>query len=102
VTRVAPPTGPESPRIDVEWRYLDDEQYYRIHYADPNERFNCGWHRDDDHPELGPVHFQFEQPGSGEKRRESTTFEKAAPTEILWTALDRLFEDRLPGLTEEH
>ena len=39
---------------------------HRIHYADPNTGFNCGWHRDDDHPELGPVHFQYEIPRKDE------------------------------------
>lgn len=99
--RVVPRTGPESPTLDVEWRFLDDEPYYRIHYADPNTGFNCGWHRDDDHPKLGPVHFQYEIPQNGDNGRERETFSKSVPTEILWTALDRLFEERIPNLTAE-
>lgn len=100
-SRVIPPTGPKSPTLDVEWRFTTDDQYYRIHYADPNTGFNCGWHRDDDHPELGPVHFQYENPVMGESDYEGIRFEKEAPTEVLWTALDRLFEGRIQELTEE-
>lgn len=98
-TRVVPPTGPASPTLDVEWRFVDDEPYYRIHYADPKTGFNCGWHRDDDHPDLGSVHFQYEHPRRNESDHEGTHFQKTVPTEILWTALDRLFEHRIPTLT---
>jgi hypothetical protein len=97
--RVDPPTGPESPTLDVEWRFADDESQYRIHYVDGNTGFNCGWHRDDDHPELGAVHFQYHDPATGANERVRADFEKNAPTEVLWSALDRLFDERLPELT---
>ncbi|PSQ15199.1 hypothetical protein BRD02_07085 [Halobacteriales archaeon QS_8_69_73] len=99
--RVVPSTGPHFPTLDVEWRFFGDEWSYRIHYADPNTGFNCGWHRDDDHPELGPVHFQYEIPRKDEGGHERARFSKAVPTEILWTALDRLFEDRIPTLVSK-
>ncbi|MDG5759930.1 hypothetical protein QA600_11325 [Natronococcus sp. A-GB1] len=99
--RVVPPTGPEQPRVDVEWRFGRNEQFYRIHYADPNTGFNCGWHRDEDHPELGPVHFQYEIPGTDQSQHEPASFEKDAPTEILWSALDRLFETQIIELMSE-
>jgi hypothetical protein len=95
--RTTPPTGPDSPRLDVEWRFEGADQSYRIHYADPNTGLNCGWHCDEDHPKLGPVHFQYETP-SGEQDYEPATFEKEIPTEILWTVLARLFDQRLPEL----
>ena len=97
--RIVPPTGPEPPIVDVEWRFVGNEPYYRIHYADPNTGFNCGWHRDDDHPDLGRVHFQYNRPVTGDSDYEPARFEKTIPTEILWTALDRLFEERIPTLT---
>lgn len=99
--RVVPPTGPAPPKVEVEWRYVGDEHYYRIHYADPNTGFNCGWHRDDDHPDLGPVHFQYVHPEGDEPDHERAHFEKRIPTEILWTAIDRLFEERIPTLVAE-
>ncbi|AKU07816.1 hypothetical protein ABY42_08685 [Haloferax gibbonsii] len=99
--RVVPTTGPLSPTLDVEWRFVGDESQFRIHYADPNTGFNCGWHRDDDHPELGAVHFQYYLPDREETNHEAAQFEKQIPTEILWTVLDRLFQERLPELTME-
>lgn len=98
---VVPPTGPAVPTLDVEWRFTSDDKYYRIHYADPNSRFNCGWHRDDDHPDLGAVHFQYEKPVVNEGGYEAAHFEKSTPTEILWSALDRLFDERIPTLTNK-
>ena len=92
--RVRPPTGPEPPVLDVEWRFDDGTTYYRIHYADPNTGFNCGWHRDDDHAALGPVHFQYERPETGTVDHESAQFSKTLPTEICWEAVERVFEDR--------
>ena len=97
--RPDPPTGPEPPTLDVEWRFGSEGQQYRIHYADPNTGFSCGWHRDDDHPELGAVHFQYETPSTEETTHESAAFESSVPTEVLWRALERLFEERLPSLT---
>jgi hypothetical protein len=97
--RIEPPTGPESPVLDVEWRFRPETEYYRIHYADPNTGFNCGWHRDEDHPDLGPVHFQYENRRTGETERTRAVFEKSVPTEILWTALKRLFEMKIPAHT---
>lgn len=99
--RAEPPTGPATPTLAVEWRFADGTPYYRLHYADPNTGFNCGWHRDDDHPELGEVHFQYEHPVTGDAGHERASFEKTLPTEILWSALNRLFEMRLPTLTGE-
>ncbi len=100
-SRVVPPTGPEPPTLDVEWRFVEDEPYYRIHYADSNTGFNCGWHRDHDHQDLGPVHFQYEHPVAGERDHKPAEFEKTLPTEVLWTALDRLFEEKIPTLADE-
>lgn len=99
--RVTPPTGPERPTIDVEWRFDQNQSYYRIHYADPNTGFNCGWHCDDDHPDLGPVHFQYKNPATGESDHEQAQFSKSVPTEILWVALDRLFETKIPAFADE-
>jgi hypothetical protein len=99
--RIVPPTGPEQPQVDVEWRFTQNEQFYRIRYADPNTGFNCGWHRDGDHPELGPVHFQYEMPRADHSQHEPAGFEKNVPTEILWSALDRLFERQITDLMSE-
>jgi hypothetical protein len=96
---VEPPTGPKSPILEVEWRFRRETEFYRIHYADPNTGFNCGWHRDEDHPDLGSVHFQYEHRNTGESDRTRAEFTKSVPTEILWTALHRLFETKIPAYT---
>ncbi|MFB6194199.1 MAG: hypothetical protein ABEI75_03965 [Halobaculum sp.] len=96
-SRLSVPTGDDPPRLDVEWRFAGTEPYYRIHYADPGVGFHCGWHRDDDHPELGPVHFQYAF-DDGDRGYESASFDDRLPSEILWTATDRLFDRRLPAL----
>jgi len=97
--RITPSTGSDPPVIDVEWRFKQDTEYYRIHYADPNTGFNCGWHCDDDHSNLGSVHFQYEHPEKGQADHMRADFNKSVPTEILWTALHRLFETKLPKYT---
>lgn len=99
--RISPPTGPTQPTLDVEWRFTSDDQQYRIHYADPNTGFNCGWHRDEDHPELGAVHFQYERPEDAEPTYRSAGFENELATEILWSALDQLFGEKVPALTKQ-
>ena len=54
------PDRVEPPLLEVEWRFRRETESYRIHYVDPNTGFNCGWHRDEDHPDLGSIHFQYE------------------------------------------
>ena len=98
--RVVPATGPESPTLTVRWETAPPHRRFRIDYADPNTGFHCGWHRDDDHPELGPIHFQLRASGTEEPRREPARFEAEAPARILWAALDRLFGEVLPARSE--
>jgi hypothetical protein len=100
--RVHPPTGPDAPELRVEWRFHRGESYYRIHYHDPNTGFNCGWHCDDDHPDLGPVHFQYEYPPTDDSNYERAHFSKTVPTQILWTAVECLFDMKIPTLSGEH
>lgn len=53
---------------------------------------SLGWHKDDDHPELGTTHFQREF--SGETLHEAGHIEVEAPLSFLEICLDRL-PDRL-------
>lgn len=98
--RVRPSTGPTAPELRVEWRFHQGEPYDRIHYHDPNTEFNCGWHRDRDHPDLGSVHFQYERPASGDSGHEGVQFSKSVPTEILWSGVEQLFETKIPELSD--
>ncbi|MFC4451112.1 hypothetical protein [Halorussus aquaticus] len=45
--------------------------------------------------------FQYEHPVAGEHDHEHAEFEKTLLTEVLWTALDRLFEEKIPTLADE-
>lgn len=99
--RLDPPAGPETPSITVRWARRPPHDEFRIDYADPNVDVHCGWHRDDDHPEYGPVHFQYDHPGVDGPVYESASFEASSPPRILWEVLDRLFEDVVPTIAGE-
>jgi hypothetical protein len=98
--RVNPPTGPESPQVEVRWR-VGPSPRFRIDYTDPNTGFHCGWHRDDDHPNLGETHFQYERADDDAPTHETAEFLATTPPKLLWTCLDELFSVRLPQLTGE-
>lgn len=73
--------------LDVEWRpESEDPDWFRIHYADPDAGVACGWHRDADHPELGPAHVQY-RVDDGDPEREPFAVEATAPPGILWECL---------------
>lgn len=95
--RVVPPTGPEPPTLTVHWDTAPPHDSFRVDYADPNTGFHCGWHRDDDHPDLGPTHFQLQTATMSDPRREPARFAANSPARLLWTCLDRLFDEVLPG-----
>jgi len=97
---VDPPTGPDAPRIEIRWR-AGTPTGFRIDYTDPNTGFHCGWHRDDDHPELGETHFQYERPAADAPTYEAATVAATTPPKLLWACLDELFTVRLPELTGE-
>ena len=98
--RVDPPTGSESPRIEVRWQ-VGTPPRFRIDYTDPNTGFHCGWHRDNDHPDLGETHFQHTRPDDDTPAHEPADLAATAPPKLLWACLDELFTIRLPQLTDE-
>jgi len=99
--RVTPMTGPESPTLEVRWETTPPAERFRIDYHDPNVDFHCGWHRDDDHPDLGDVHFQRRTPQSAKVEREPASFAIESPPRILWECCERLFEHVLPERVPE-
>lgn len=99
--RVTPPTGPQRPTLKVRWETAPPHERFRIDYHDPNADFHCGWHRDDDHPDLGDVHFQYRTPELTETIREPVSFDAESPARILWDCCERLFEDVLPASIPE-
>jgi hypothetical protein len=57
-----------------------------------DDAVSLGWHKDDDHPDLGTTHFQFES--GTETHHEEGRIEVESPVSFLEVCLDRL-PDRL-------
>jgi hypothetical protein len=79
----------------VRWETTPPHGRFRVDYHDPNTGLHCGWHRDDDHAELGGIHFQYRTPEMDEPEREPATFPAESPPRILWACCERLFEKRM-------
>ncbi|MFC5279731.1 hypothetical protein ACFPM1_13325 [Halorubrum rubrum] len=99
--RVVPPTGPEPPQLEVHWKLTPPHDEFRIDYADPNAGFHCGWHRDEDHDDLGAVHFQYRTAPMETPEYEGVVFEAASPPRLLWECCEELFTDVIPDYTGE-
>lgn len=75
-------------RIEVLWRPRDGTDIQRVQWTD--EAVSLGWHKDDDHPNLGTTHFQVEQAGT--TGHERAGIEAEAPLSFLEHCLERLPE----------
>ncbi len=89
-------TGPESPTLTITWYRQTPNDWFRVNYSDPNTGFHAGWHQDEDHPDLGPAHFQYTD--EGETDYQPFSFEHETPSLRLWEIIDHLFSDVLPLL----
>lgn len=94
--RVVPPTGPQSPQLEVHWKLTPPHNEFRIDYADPNVEFHCGWHQDGDHDDLGAAHFQYQTAQMETPNYDEAVFKAKSPPKLLWECCDRLFETVLP------
>lgn len=92
--RLEPPTGPETPKLVIEWYRQTPHDWFRVNYSDPNTGFHAGWHKDEDHPDLGRAHFQYST--TEEADRWAVTFQHETPSLILWEILENLLEEILP------
>ncbi len=99
--RIVPPSGPDAPRVEVHWKLVVPHDVFRIDYADPNLPFHCGWHRDDDHNDIGETHFQYTTPAMETPQYEQVTFEAEAPAKLLWECCEELFANVIPVYTAE-
>lgn len=99
--RIVPPTGPESPQLEVHWKLTPPHDEFRIDYADSNLGFHCGWHKDGDHEDLGVAHFQYQTNAMETPHREGVVFEAASPPRLLWECCGNLFETVIPNYTAE-
>jgi hypothetical protein len=92
--RLEPSTGPDPPELTVKWYRQNPRDWFRVDYTDPNTGFHAGWHRDEDHPDLGPTHFQYSV--ADETDRWEITFEHETPSLILWEIVEELLADVRP------
>jgi hypothetical protein len=84
--------GKEFPRkhatVEVTWRPREEVDLHRVYWID--DEVSLGWHKDDDHPDLGTTHFQLES--ERESFHEPGYIEVEAPLSFLEICLDRLPE----------
>lgn len=78
-------------RIEVgfDLRGRGNRDHYWFNWIEPERDFLLGWHQDDDHPALGPVHVQVSQGGEPIEHA-SATFVDAHPMAVLDARLDQL------------
>ncbi|WP_254863700.1 hypothetical protein [Halovivax gelatinilyticus] len=92
--RLDPPTGPDDPEVTIVWVRSTPHDWFRVDYVDPNTNFHAGWYQDEDHPELGPTHFQCTRETGTERR--AVRFEHETPSLILWEIVEALLENVIP------
>lgn len=68
-----------------------DHDHYWCNWIEPDRDFLLGWHQDDDHPDLGPVHVQVSQ-GGEPIAHAPATFVDAHPMAVLEARLQQLAE----------
>ncbi|MFC6799909.1 hypothetical protein ACFQDQ_19045 [Haladaptatus sp. GCM10026878] len=68
------------------WRPREGTDVQRVQWAD--DAVSLGWHKDDDHPDLGTTHFQYEV--DEEPVHEPGHIEVEAPVSFLEICLNRL------------
>lgn len=76
-------------KLEVLWRPRDGTDVQRVQWTD--EVVSLGWHKDDDHSDLGTTHFQLES--GGESVHEPGHIEVEAPLPFLERCLERLPEE---------
>lgn len=54
-TRLDPPTGPDPPEPTIKRYRQNPRDWFRSNYTDPNTGFHAGWHRNEDHSDLGRI-----------------------------------------------
>lgn len=97
----------ESARLEIRFWYPADvdREYYRINWVEPERPFMLGFHRDGDHPDLGPCHVQLDHEDAAVDRHEAA-FLDAHPLAVFERRLQHLpaalasirWEDGAPSL----
>ncbi|RQG89558.1 hypothetical protein EA473_21880 [Natrarchaeobius chitinivorans] len=84
------PTYPSTDaRIEIGFTDQDNEYWYWFNWIEPERSFMLGWHRDGDHPDLGPAHVQINQGESVVARKSAETID-SHPGEIFHRRLGQI------------
>ena len=80
-------------RVEIGFRLRTDEPYehYWINWIEPDREMLVGWHQDDTHDSLGPVHLQINR-GSEVIDRMSAEFIDSHPLGVVVRRIDELKE----------
>lgn len=98
VTRVDPRGFLEDPSYPVTTARIEtgfqldteaDHEYYWFNWIEPDRGALLGWHRDRDHPDLGPTHLQCDR-GETAVDRERATFLDEHPMAVFEARLRQL------------
>lgn len=90
-TRLDAETEPDEPTLTITWYRQSPNDWFRVNYSDPNTGLHAGWHQDEDHPELGPAHFQ-RSTGNATKYQ-ALSFDHETPSLILWEIVEHILTD---------
>lgn len=66
-----------------------ENDFYWFNWIEPDRSFLLGWHQDNEHPNLGPVHIQVNQ-NDASIEHESATFIDKHPMAVIEARLDQL------------
>ena len=101
--------GTGAARLEVRFWYPSDVdyEYYRLNWIESDRDFMLGFHRDADHPDLGPCHIQVDHEGATVDRH-AADFLDAHPLSVLERRLTQLpaalgtvrWQDERPALPE--
>ena len=83
------PTGTARIEIGFQLRTDDPHEYYWFNWIEPDQRMLVGWHQDETHDELGPVHRQVND-GSVAVDHEPARFIDAHPLDVVSRRLETL------------
>jgi hypothetical protein len=83
--------GVDRARLEIRFWYPADvdREYYRINWIEPTRDLMVGFHRDADHPDLGPCHRQLDHEGTSVERT-SARFLDTHPLAVLDERLQQL------------
>lgn len=81
----------ENARLEIRFRYPPDvdHEHYRINWVEPARNLMLGFHRDADHPDLGPCHIQLDYEDASVDRYAATVLD-AHPLAVLDDRLQQL------------